>query len=265
MRNFLSEFKTPIITVIIIMIAFFLYTKLAGPIPFFVNSVTTTQTNLFSADGQGQATAVPDQATIDVGVTQNSETITDGQNKVNTQTQKIIDAIKSLGISEKDIKTTNYSVNPNYGSNAVIQTMIYPPVPNGGQTITGYTVTQNLEINVKNLANVNKVIDAATKNGANVVGGANFTFSDDLTNKLENNARMQAVSDAKQKAQDLAKAAGIHLGKVVNVVESGNGFPRPMAMKAAAGTGVSDSSVPTNTTPGENSITINVTIYYETY
>ena len=271
MRNFLTEFKTSIITVIIIMVAFFLYTKLAGPIPFFVQSVTTTQTNLFSADGQGQATAVPDQATIDAGVTQSSQTVADGQNKVNAQAQKIINAIKALGISEKDIKTTNYSVSPNYGngstynSGSTTSDIMMPILPPGGnQQIVSYTVTQNLEINVKDLANVNKVIDTATKNGANVVGGANFTFSDELTKKLENNARAQAVSDAKQKAQSLAQAAGIHLGKVVNVIESGSGFPEPMVMKTAQA-GTSDTSTPTNVTPGENSVTINITIYYETY
>jgi len=271
-KKFYEQFKTQIVTVVIIFVALFLYTKLAGPIPFFITSVTTTQTNLFSADGQGQVTAVPDQATIDAGVTQSSQTVAEGQSKVNAQTQKIINAIKALGISEKDIKTTNYSVNPNYGNgniynsaSAATGNIMMPILPPGGnQQIVGYTVTQNLEINVKDLANVNKVIDAATKNGANVVGGTNFTFSDELTKKLENNARVQAVSDAKQKAQSLAQAAGVHLGKVVNVVESGSGFPEPMVMKAAQ-TGTSDTSAPTNVTPGENSVTINVTIYYETY
>lgn len=265
MRNLLIEFKTPIFTALIVMIAFFLYTKLAGPIPFFVQSVTTTQTNLFSADGEGKATAVPDQGTIEAGVTQTAQTVTDAQNKVNAESQKIINAEKALGISEKDIKTTNYSVSPNYGSGGGIQPLIYPPIGGGeNQTITSYTVIQNLEINVKNLANVNKVIDAATKNGANVVGGANFTFSDNLQSKLENEARVEAVNKAKQKAQSLANAAGISLGKVVNVVESGGGFPEPFALKSNAA-GTPDQSTPTNVTPGENSVTINVTIYYQTF
>ena len=265
MKNFYNEFKTPMITILLLFIAFFLYTKFAGPIPFFVNSITTNQTNLFSASGEGKATAVPDQATVEAGVTQQGTIVTDAQNKVNTQTQKIITELKKLGISDKDIKTTNYSVNPNYGSNGGIQPMIYPPVPAEGQTITSYTVTQNLEINVKDLTKVNKVIDTATANGANIVGGANFTFSDELQSKLENQARIQAVNDAKSKAQNLAQASGIHLGRVVNVVESGSGFPIPMAMKASEVTGTSDTSVPTTVTPGENSVTIDVTIYYETY
>ncbi|HYM65553.1 MAG TPA: SIMPL domain-containing protein [Candidatus Sulfotelmatobacter sp.] len=260
MKSFFEQFKTPIVTVIIIMIAFFVYTKLAGPIPFFINSVTTNQTNLFSASGEGKATAVPDQATVEAGVTGQGATVADAQNKINTQAQKIINSIKALGISEKDIKTTNYSVTPNYGTSEIMP-MIYPPT-RGGSNITDYTVTQNLEINVKDLTKVNKVIDSATANGANIVGGANFTFSDDLQKKLENQARTQAVGDAKQKAEALANTSGIHLGRVVNVVESG-GFPRPLMM--TAGEAKTDQSQPTNVTPGENSVTIDVTIYYETY
>jgi len=56
--------------IIVFFIVLFVYTKLAGPIPFFINSVNTTKTDLFSASGEGKVTAVPDQATIDVGVTQ---------------------------------------------------------------------------------------------------------------------------------------------------------------------------------------------------
>jgi hypothetical protein len=257
--------KNTIGIIIFLFFALFVYTKLAGPIPFYINSVTTNQTNLFSADGEGKATAVPDQATVDAGVTQQGTTVADTQNKVNTQTQKIITEIKKLGISDQDIKTTNYSLNPNYGQNGGIQPMIYPPINNGGnQTIIGYSVTQNLEINVKDLTKVNKVIDTATANGANLVGGANFNFSDQLQKKLENQARVQAVNNAKQKAESLASAAGVHLGRVINVVEGQSGFPQPLAMKSAAA-GTVDQSIPTNVTPGENSVTIDVTIYYETY
>ena len=179
MRSFYGQFKTPIVIIFLLFLGLFLYTKLAGPIPFFINSVTTNQTNLFSADGQGKATAVPDQATVDAGVTQTATTVSDAQNKTNTQTQKIINAIKTLGVAEKDIKTTNYNVSPNYGGDNGVVPMMYP-IRTGGNNITGYTVTQNLEINIKDLAKVNKVIDTATQNGANLVGGANFTFSDNL-------------------------------------------------------------------------------------
>lgn len=259
MRNFYEEFKTPIVTIVLLFLGFFVYTKFAGPIPFFINSITTTKTDLFTAQGQGQVTAVPDSATLYVGVTQDSVNVTDAKDKTNSLVNKVISGVKALGISEKDIKTTDYSVIPNYGSGKEIVPMMYP-IRDGGSNITGYTVTQNLEIKIKQTEKVNNVIDSVTKNGANLVGGVNFTFSDEMLEKLEDTARKEAVEKAKKKAQSLANASGIRLGKIVNVVESSN-FPRIMPMAKAEET----ASETTQVTPGENTVTINVIIYYETY
>lgn len=262
MRSLWQQFKTPLVTVIVIFAALFVYTKLAGPIPFFINSITTTKTDLFTQDGQGQVTAVPDTATIDVGVTQTATNVTDAKNQTDSTVNKLIAAVKKLGISDNDIKTTNYSVNPNYSPNAV-EPMNNIVLPGGNNNIAGYTVTQNLEIKIKQTDKANSVIDAVTANGANLVGGINFTFSDDLQNKLENQAREMAVAQAKNKAEGLAQAAGIHLGRIVNVVESSN-FPRIMPMAGAlAKTDQTQSSA--NVTPGENTVSVTVTLYYETY
>jgi uncharacterized protein YggE len=247
--------------IIVFFIALFVYTKLAGPIPFFINSVNTTKTDLFSSSGEGKVTAVPDEATVDVGVTAQSTTVTDAKNKVNQAANKIIADLKKLGLADKDIQTTDYSINPNYSQQNGI---VMPMLPQGEQqTITGYTVTQNLEVQVQPIDKTNQVVDLATKDGANLVGGVNFTFSDQLSKSLEQQATQQAVDNAKAKAQDLAKAAGINLGKIVNVVENSN-QPQPLMMttNTAAKT---DQSAPTNITPGENTVTVDVVLYYETY
>jgi hypothetical protein len=248
--------------IIVFFIVLFVYTKLAGPIPFFINSVNTTKTDLFSSSGEGKITAVPDQATINVGVTQTSATVADAQDKVNKTADKIIQDVKKLGFFDKDIKTTNYSVSPNYSNEIVPQAA--PMMPGGQQNINDYTVTQNLEINIKPIDKANKVVNVATADGANLVGGINFTFSDSLQKSLSNQATQQAVDDAKNKAQNLAKAAGIGLGKIVNVVENSN-QPSPLMMTAGVAGKTVDQSAPTNVTPGENSLTVDVVIYYETY
>ena len=244
-------------TIIAFFVVLFVYTKLAGPIPFFINSVNTNKTDLFTANGEGKMTAVPDQAVVTVGVTQQSATVADAQNKVNQVTNKIISDVKKLGLSDKDIKTTNYSVSPNY-SNAIMPIML-----NGQQNITGYTVTQNLEIKIKPIDKANRVVDTATADDANLVGGVNFTFSNSLSKSLEERATKQAVDNAKAKAQSLAKAAGIRLGNIVNVVENSN-EPRPL-MSAGVAVKAVDQSAPTNVTPGENTLTVDVVLYYETY
>jgi uncharacterized protein YggE len=258
-RNFYEQFKTPIVTILIFFVALFLYTTFAGPIPFTVNSINTNKTDFFTAEGSGEESAVPDTATVYLGITAQGTSVTDAQNKANSMSDKIIKSVKDQGIAEKDIKTTNYSINPNYGTGGA-EPLIYPGT--GNQRIVGYTVNQSFEVKVKPIDKVNKVIDSATQAGANQVQGASFTFSDDLLKTLEDKARKEAVSKAKQKAQSLANSAGVRLGRVVNVVESSS-TPGIYPLRATAQK-VEDSMNETNITPGENTVSINVTIFYET-
>lgn len=235
----------PVIFIAAFFIALFLYTKFAGPIPFFINSVQTTKTTLFQAEGSGEVAAIPNTATISFGVTKNAATVADAQNQTNSIVQKVMDGLKKLGIDEKNIKTTNYSVNPNYAL---------------GSQIIGYTVTQQVEIKISPLDKVNATLDTLTANGANVIGQVNFGFDADTKKSLENKAREMAVADAKDKAESLARAAGIRLGKIVDVQETGT-VPviRPLALEKTAG------STPTEVTPGENTIQSTITLSYETY
>jgi len=271
MENSSHKFDKIIFALVFFFLGLFIYTKLAGPIPFYINSVNTTKTDLFNVDGTGTATAVPDTGVVNLGVTQTSTTVAQAQSKTNGIANKIIEDIKKLGVSEKDIKTTNYSVNPNYNSNPKplipngTQNMMYP-IQTGGsdQQIIGYTVTQNLEIDVKQMDKTNKIVDTATADGANLIGQISFSFSDEIKTKLENKARADAIKEAKQKAQNLAGLSGINLGKLINVVESNQIRPWGMmgtSMKASG----QDLQPPTNVTPGENTVSITVTLSYETY
>lgn len=245
----MQNLKAPLLTILFIFLGLFLYTKFAGPIPFSVNSITTTKTNLFNVSGTGKATGIPDTAALSIGVTKTAVTVADAQNQTNTAANKIIEDLKKLRIAEKDIKTTNYSVSPNYDYSR------------GAQTITGYTVAQSISVNIAPIDIANKAIDAATADGANMVGGITFTFSDKTKKDLENKARTQAVKMAKEKAENLAKAAGIKLGKIVDVQESGNFEPRPIMMQALGG---GEKTAVTQLQPGENSITTNISLFYET-
>ncbi|MCL6096114.1 MAG: SIMPL domain-containing protein [Patescibacteria group bacterium] len=270
MTSWWEKYQKPFVIIFLLFAGLFIYTKLAGPIPFYINSVNTTKTDLFSVEGTGTATAVPDSGVVNLGVTQTATTVTDAQNKTNEIANKLVADIKKLGIAEKDIKTTNYSVNPNYGTNPrpllpnEPQTMMYP-VPGGSQQqIIGYTVTQSLEIDVKPIDKANKVVDTATADGANLVGQVSFSFSDEMKTKLENKAREDAIKEAKQKAQNLANLSGIHLGRLVNVVESNQVRPWPMPMVQSEKTTADQGTPPTNITPGESTVSITVTLFYET-
>ena len=238
----------PIIGATTFFILLFTFTKIFGPIPFSVNSVTTTKSTTFDVSGEGKVTASPDVALVTVGIQANGSTVKAAQDQINSTINKVSDAVKKLGIESKDIKTTNYSINPDYDFSG------------SAQRIRGYSASTNLSIKVRQLDKANSVIDTATSNGANQVGGISFDIDD--KSKLENEARAKAVDEAKKKAQDASKIAGFKLGKIVNYSENLQGFPGPIPMMRAQ-----DSKaigiIPTQVEPGSTDINITVTLSYE--
>lgn len=237
--------------IVVFFVLLFVYTKFLGPIPFSVNNINTNNETPFEVTGTGSAAGAPDKALINLGITETSTSVLDAQNKANQKTETIIDSLKKLGIPEKDIKTSNYSVNPDYNFSG------------GSQKITGYTVNQNFEVETP-INKANEAVDSATSAGANLVGGISFDLDDDKKLELENTARKEAVEMAKKSAEGLAKAAGIKLGKIINVREnSGGEVPRPIMLEAKDSTGGFIEN-PTDITPGESKIEINVTLTYQT-
>jgi len=248
----LTSLRTSFFTIFFIFLSIFIFSKIFGPLPFSVNSITTTKSNLFTVSGTGEATAVPDTAMINLGVSKEASTVTAAQNQVNEIINKITDDLKKLGVKEEDIKTTNYSVNPNYDYTL------------GKRTPNGYTVNASIEIKIKPIEKANQAIDIATADGANQVGGVNFVLNDSEQKELENEARIEAVKKAKEKAKSLANAAGIKLGKVIDVQENASGYPRPIFQTATLEK-TEDQSAPTELNPGENKVSITVTLSYETH
>lgn len=251
----LKELRIPFFTILILFITLFVFTKLFGPIPFSVNSITTTKSNLFTVQGTGEATAVPDTALVTLGVNKEATTVEAAQTQVNEIINKITTDLKALGVEEKNIKTTNYSVNPNYDFTG------------GRQTARGYSVSANIEVRVKPVERANQAIDIATADGATQVGNVTFVVNDETQKQLEDEARKDAVTEAKEKAQSLANAAGIKLGKIIDIQESSSGFPQPMLYRAldlkAESAG---SAMPaTELNPGENKVSVTITLSYETY
>lgn len=240
----------PRLSVILISILFFFillfgFIKLAGPIPFDVNSVATTKTDNFSVTGEGTSTQKPDTAMVNVGVSANGATVKVAQDQINSNINQVTQAIKNLGIDTSDIQTDNYNINPQYDFT-------------NGQKITGYSASTNLAIKVTDITKVNSIIDAATAGGANTVSGVQFTVADQQ--KAEDEARQIAVAQAKQKAQDAAKIAGFKLGRIINYSEDfGDQVPQPLPL--AAPSVVKDAT--TQVQLGSAQIKVTVTLSYE--
>jgi uncharacterized protein YggE len=249
-----ESIKAAFFIVLFAFVFLYVFAKLFGPIPFSVNSITTMKNDLFTVSGEGEASGVPDTAMVNLGVTKTETTVAAAKNEVNEIANNLTTDLKGLGIDEKHIKTTDFSVNPNYdfsGANT--------------QKVTGYTVSQNLSVKITPLDKANKVIDAATARGANNLGGITFTLNDTEQAKLEETARAEAITKAKAKAESIAKSAGIHLGRIVNVMESNPGTPvRTFDMKAI-GAAPEVSNQATQVQAGQNTVNVSVSIAYETY
>lgn len=237
--------------ILFFFICLFVYTKLAGPIPFTVNSITTAKSSLFTVSGTGKASAVPDTAMVSFGVTKTALTVEAAQNQVNQIANTINGELKTLGIADKDIQTTNYNVSPNYDYS------------NGKQTTNGYIVSENIEVKIKPIEKANKAIDIATAAGANQVGGLTFVLNDDAKKKLQQQATQEAIKNAKAQAQMLADAAGIRLGKIADI-QTGQSEPIMNKYGMDTASGLGGAQPPTQVNPGENTVTVTVSLGYET-
>lgn len=213
--------------------------------PLEITNKTTS--GELSVVGEGKVDVVPDLATVQVGiVVANAATVDEAQNKINETNNKIVEAVEKLGVKKNDIKTSNYSINPNYS------------YENNINRINGYNGNANLNIKVRKLDNLPRVISEATKAGANQVYDTQYTVENPAN--YRELARQKAIENARLQAQKIASSLGIRLGKIVNVVESTpNQPPVPYLMKAE---GMGGGQAP-DLQPGSQTITSTVNLYFE--
>ena len=166
--------------------------------------------------GEGTAAASPDLARVSIGVTTSAPTATEATKENNDKMTGIINTLKDLGIADKDIQTTNYSISPEFSSQK-------------GETnqITGYRVSDTVQVTVRNLDKIGTVLDQVTQAGANNISGISFSIENPATLRAE--ARAQAFADAQARAEDLAKLGGVQLGEILSISESTGGGPVPVA------------------------------------
>ncbi len=230
------------IKILFVAMLVFLFVKYAPGIP--VSSVVTQKSELFSVSGEGKVTVTPDVALLNLGMSTKKNTVKLAQAEANTVINSLTKALKEFGVDDRDIKTTNFSVYPDYDNSRIV----------------GYQVNINLTITVRNIDKVNDILDKASALGVNSVGGIQFTVADDKLKELTKEARLKAIKDAKEKASELANLSGMTLGKIVNIQEGSNRqYPQPMYAKAEMAV---DSGA--NVQPGSTDISSSVTLFYET-
>lgn len=176
--------------------------------------------------GEGVVTAKPDTASVNAGVVTEAKTAREALTANTDKMNKVFSAIKSAGIEEDDIRTSNFSINPVYSHS--------PRKPDGSQEepkITGYRAANSVTVIIRDLTKVGAVLDELVTAGANNVNGVNFFINE--TQSLKDNARKLAVEDALRRASILTETAGANLGRVISLSENGGYTPQPMMMMRA--------------------------------
>ncbi len=242
-----ERYKT-IWTIILFFILLFVFAKW-GPA---INFATTTQSRgePLVVSGEGKVFVTPDIAKVNFGIQSSGGSLKLTQDDNSKKSKTLTDALKKLGIKEADIKTTSYSVYPQYD------------FTNPNQKITGFQVSINYEVTIRDFDKVNDAIVAGTTAGANLIGGINFEVNDATKKEKLNEARKLAVNDAKQKAQGLAGASGISLGKIINISENQN-RPTPIFQAADGAALEQKAPTPPNIQPGQTEIDVTISLSYE--
>jgi uncharacterized protein YggE len=179
-------------------------------------------TNGVSVVGEGIVLAQPDAARITLGADVSDPSLATAQAQAAQRMDAVVAKLKADGIDEKDIRTVSYNITPQYDQQA-----------NQGQPVLrGYNVQNLVEVRTTDVPGLGSLLDDAVGSGATRIFGVTFEASD--MESLKNQARDQAMANAQAKAQQLAKSAGVTLGKPISIEESDTGGVTPVQSIAPA-------------------------------
>ncbi len=203
-----------------------------------------------AVDGSAETFVKPDTASVSFSITKKAPTTDIAMNSVNERMDVLVGELTAIGVEEKDIKTTNYSVRPEYSYNE------------GEQVFEGYRVTQSVTVVIRDLDNVSDVL--ATVNSAGVDNVSQLAFYVDDTDEINDQLREEAIDDAKENAKKLAKDLGVTLNEIVGYNDyQDNDNIEPVYSKNAMYAESAGDVAPTVTPTGENEFKSNVTVIYK--
>jgi uncharacterized protein YggE len=203
-----------------------------------------------SVSGHGDVNVPPDTASVNIGVDVIKPTLDEAQEQATAQATAVIEALKAQGIADEDIQTDYFSVNimRDYSENA------------DPTLITGFEIVNQLRVTVRDTDTIGELLDAAVNAGAYSIYGVTFYVDDQTAAASE--ARVEAVADARLKAEELAAAAGMTLGPVVAISEGVAPVISPVYGMARGGGGMAmDAAVPVEA--GSTTVAVDVSMTFE--
>lgn len=199
-----------------------------------------------NVNGEGLVKAKPDLATTQVAVDVINKDVVEAQRDAATRMDRVMARLKELGIAADDIKTSQYSISPQYDYAA----------NNSKPTLTGYRVVNAISVSIRQLDKAGQILDAVIAAGATRVDGVSFTIADPTP--LQSQARAAAVKQARARAEELAKAAGVTLGKVTSINERTAGAAPQLPTSTVRGLAAADTSI----SPGELEVRVSVQLSF---
>ena len=214
--------------------------------------VPSPESRSIHVTGSGSVTGEPDIATLNLGVSVEKETVEEAREAAASAMTAVIDSLKANDIAENDIQTENFSIYPQYD------------YTDEGRVLRGYRVNNTVSAKVRELESLSDIIDDATGAGGDIVVVNFIQFMIEDPTPLQAQARALAVKNAEAKAQTLAEASGVTLGKPITITETSRTAGPPIAYAESAEFAADDgarSSTPIQA--GELTVTINITVVYE--
>ena len=211
---------------------------------------------LLTISADGKSTRTPDVASFSTGVASTAGTASAALAANAAAMNRVIAALKAAGVAPRDIQTANLSLNPVYEDRSQLppaqQTENRPP------RIVGYQASNTVSVRARDLSRMGRVIDALVSAGANQVNGPDFAL--DQPEAALDEARLAAIRSARARAEIYARAAGLHVVRVLSIAESGGYSPQPRPFYAAK---AMDMAAPSPVEAGEVAMNVTVTVQYE--
>ena len=207
--------------------------------------------NTISVAGDSVVTAMPDQAEIYVRTETRGTTALEAQQENRVIADKVHAALLQKGVKESDIETTSYDLQEEW------------QWENDRNVLKGYNLINTVKVTTKDVAGAGSIVDTAVEAGANGVDRISFTLSKEARIRVNAQALEEASSSAQQKAQSIADALGLRLGKAVRVTESNVNYqPFDFYPRAAMAMDKTEAIPPTVVSPQNVDVTANVDVAY---
>lgn len=197
-----------------------------------------------SVVGHGEVKGAPDTATVQIGVETEAATAKDALAQNSAQAQAVQEKLAKLGVDAKDMQTSNFTINPAYGSD--------------GRQVTGYHVSNTVTVKIRQLDQAGSLLDQVVQAGANSVYGVSFSVEN--PDALLDQARKAAIENAKARATQLASASGAAIGDVLVINENVAPQPIPMPVLSRAEAAPAGQAAPVQ--PGEQSFSVDVQVTF---